>query len=236
MKDWAPSVAALKQTLARRYRLEQHNLPFSTVDWTVFSVANGDELLDELLKKGEAHEDVVDERIPYWADLWPASVGMAGYLLEGSSVQAGQEVLELGCGLGLAGMAARQQGAEVLLTDYLEAPYPIIRLNWLLNLKQEPRFEQMDWRSPRLERRYDWIIAADVAYEARAFEPLMAAFAQLLKPDGKVLISEPGRAVARAFVENFQQHGYQVTHQQRTLPFRGIVSRIHLYELQRSVY
>ena len=46
----------------------------------------------------------VDDRLPYWADVWPSSIVLAGHVrgLDGS----GRTLLELGCGLGLLGTAA----------------------------------------------------------------------------------------------------------------------------------
>ena len=57
----------------------------------------------------------VDERLPYWADLWPSARVLAERLLgmEG----AGRTLLELGCGAGLASVAAALAGFRVLATE-----------------------------------------------------------------------------------------------------------------------
>ncbi|HMW75597.1 MAG TPA: hypothetical protein PKD40_08055, partial [Saprospiraceae bacterium] len=38
------------------------------------TVLHPETLFDQMLEKGNNHDDVVNERIPYWAELWPASI------------------------------------------------------------------------------------------------------------------------------------------------------------------
>ena len=67
-----------------------------------------------------------DERLPYWAELWPAAVAMAHYMTERLPL-AGRRDLELGCGLGLVGIVAALKGARVLSTDYEAAALAFAR-------------------------------------------------------------------------------------------------------------
>ena len=53
-----------------------------------------------------------DEFLPYWAELWPSGVALAGYVA--TLDLAGRRVLELGCGLALPSFAAALAGADVL--------------------------------------------------------------------------------------------------------------------------
>ena len=73
--------------------------------------ANADDLISE-------DDFVRDERLPYWADLWPS----ARILAEELAVMRlrGQRVLELGCGLGVVAIGAVIGGADVTATDYYE--------------------------------------------------------------------------------------------------------------------
>lgn len=47
---------------------------------------------------------------PYWCDLWPSGIFMAEELLARPELVRGQRVCEIGCGLGLAGLAAAAAG------------------------------------------------------------------------------------------------------------------------------
>ena len=102
-------------------------------------------------------------------------------------------VTEIGCGLGLPGLVAAIQGGEVLFTDYLPEALEQVAYNWSLNLPGEARSMVMDWRSPLEEAKAQLLLAADVAYEKRAFEPLINAFAALSVTGGRIIVTEPGR-------------------------------------------
>lgn len=41
--------------------------------------SNLDELYNTLLAKDKNDEDVTDERIPYWAELWPSAIALGEY-------------------------------------------------------------------------------------------------------------------------------------------------------------
>lgn len=147
-----------------------------------------------------------DERLPYWAELWPAAVAMAHYIAQRVPL-AGRRVLELGCGLGLVGVVAALHGARVLCTDYEEAALAFARHNARRNACRQMRVQFMDWRQPTLRRRYDYILASDVIYEARNFGPLVAILRRYLARGGVALFSEPGRVNAVPFFALVRQNG-----------------------------
>src|SRR5579864_5209689 len=73
---------------------------------------------DRLLDEPAVHAAFQrDEYMPYWADLWPAARMLAKVLLH-ESWPAGTQALEIGCGLGLAGIVALAMGLEVTFSDY----------------------------------------------------------------------------------------------------------------------
>ena len=148
-----------------------------------------------------------DERLPYWAELWPAAVAMAHYMTQRLPL-AGQHVLELGCGLGLVGIVAALQGARVLSTDYEAAALAFAQHNARRNGCQRVRFQLMDWRYPTLRQRYDYVLASDIIYEARNFGPLVALLRRYLARGGTAVFSEPGRVNAVPFFTLVRQHGF----------------------------
>jgi predicted nicotinamide N-methyase len=148
-----------------------------------------------------------DERIPYWAELWPSAVALAHYVAQRLDL-AGRRVLELGCGLGLVGVVAALQGAHVLCTDYEPAALAFAHYNARRNACRQVRVRLVDWRQPALQRRYEYILASDVVYEARNFGPLVALLQRFLARGGSAVFSEPGRANAVPFFALLRQRGF----------------------------
>lgn len=177
--------------------------------YQVWAAENLDEMVDELIAKGPNHPDYKDERLPYWAEIWPSSLALAEYVQSAPEITPETTVLELGCGPGVAGVAAHR-AKQVTVSDYEPPALQLAVANWLENIGREPRAEFMDWREPRLELAADVLLAADVAYEKRFFTPLINTFKTLLKPGGSILLSEPGRSVACDFFEFMQQSEFEV--------------------------
>jgi predicted nicotinamide N-methyase len=214
-------------------------------------INNIDELFDALIQKGDEHEDVKDERIPYWAELWASAIGMSHYLVENALITEGVHVTEIGCGLGLPSIVAGKMGGNVIMTDYLKDALDFAELNWNKNLPhKKAQIAQLDWRNPdpsvRLFDRQlsaDILLASDVAYETRAFEPLLNAFKVLLKPNGRIIITEPNRPVSKEFFsqldsllkdKNTTAVSYHLTHSSVEIERKGHVHKVNIYDLKSN--
>ncbi len=225
------------------FKTKDISLTFNEIDVKLTIIENLDELFDNLIQKGDDHPDVLDERIPYWAELWASALAMSWYLVENQHlITPNVKVTEIGCGLGLPSIIAGKLGVEVCLTDYDTDALDFAKLNWEQNLpNKKARFEQLDWRNPDPSVSADLLLASDVAYEKRAFEPLLNAFSTLLKPNGTILITEPNRPVSTTFFSNMHtvlasrraEEGYSVKTQQRSIELRGHTFSINIYEVKR---
>jgi predicted nicotinamide N-methyase len=163
--------------------------------------------LDSMLDDVDPITFAEDERLPYWAELWPSAIGLARYLDRDVSLH-GKQVLELGCGLGLLGIVAARDGARMLCTDYEANALAFARHNALQNGCRHIRFRLVDWRYPALKRRYDVILASDVIYEARNFGPLVALLQRFLARGGCAFFADPGRPHAVPFFALLRQRGF----------------------------
>ena len=192
------------------FKTEELELNIAGIPIRLLQVTNVDELFEQLIAKGEAHEDVQDERIPYWAELWPAAIALSEHLAQHHLIQPGTSVTEIGCGLGLSGIIAGKLGASVTLTDYLEEALAFAKRNWALNFDAETKaqFAQMDWREPNPALAADVVLASDVCYEKRFLADLPRAFRTLCKPGGRILVSDPYRSAARGFFEALEKQGF----------------------------
>ena len=64
----------------------------------------------------------MDERIPYWAELWPSAIALAEYVseLENSEVSF---IHEIGCGMALPSVLCGKLGHKVMMSDYMNTPH-----------------------------------------------------------------------------------------------------------------
>ncbi|QDV32452.1 class I SAM-dependent methyltransferase [Tautonia plasticadhaerens] len=135
-----------------------------------------------------------DDYMPYWAYLWPG----AFLLAEAVAVEPwGPDLtaLELGCGLGLAGLVGLDAGlSRVVFTDYDLAPLRFVGRSATANGFGPDRVstDLLDWRDPP-DARYPVILGADVLYERRLVPLVVGVLRALLAPDGVALVSGPYR-------------------------------------------
>jgi predicted nicotinamide N-methyase len=174
-----------------------------------------------------------DDYMPYWAFLWPG----AFLLAEAVQVERwdGDEVaLEIGCGLGLAGLAALQAGVgKVVFTDYDEAPLTFIAASAAANEIAADRLalRRLDWRELPDER-YDRILGADVLYE-RGLVPLVSRLIhRMLAPGGYALVAGPYRVATEDLGGILAEFGLRsesrpvASVDERGTPVRGTAHRI----------
>lgn len=193
-------------------------------------VADVDTLLDRLPKI----QFRPDERLPYWADLWPSSLALAKYLWEGIELQ-GLEVLELGCGLGLTGIAASRKGGVVTFTDYEADALAFTRYNAYRNGCPQAIVRHLDWHAPTLNQTYAVIMASDVLYERANFHPLLQLLHRALGRNGHFILAEPNRPIARDFFRLLRDHGFQYTRATERVEVSGEVSEVSIYYGERKL-
>lgn len=133
-----------------------------------------------------------EDNIPYWADIWPASRIMASYIWDEMEFQ-GEEILELGAGLGLPGIVAGLKGAEVTFSDYKEDALEITLINAENNGVKGAKTYNGDWRDFGLDKKYDWILASDILYNPRLNPFAEKILLANLKEEGSLLVSHARR-------------------------------------------
>lgn len=194
------------------------NLPEIPGEWTLQRLAIGDpplELIlparpDDFLDDPEVLEaNRRDDYMPYWSYLWPAATAMAA-ALRFSDWSAGTEILELGCGVGLVGLAGLQRGWQVTFSDHDPTAVACAMANATHNhLGDLAAPLVLDWRSP-LDREWPVIIGCDLLYEVRNHDILLHLLDSMLAPRGVCWIGDPGRAHALRFAAAAIEHGYHV--------------------------
>jgi ribosomal protein L11 methylase PrmA len=120
----------------------------------------------------------------------------------------GTEALELGCGLGLAGIVGLSMGLSVAFTDYdptaLRFAADNARLNGLTNF----RTLQLDWRQPPADLRVPVILAADLLYDGKVVVPLFECVRTILQPGGLWLLTDQDRIPSAMFRQRLEREGW----------------------------
>ena len=150
-----------------------------------------------------------DEYMPYWCDLWPAARMLAKAVLA-ADWPAGLEALELGCGLGLPGIAAMTKGIKVTFSDYDATALEFAADNARRNGCTGFELLAFDWRSPPA-RRFPLILASDLIYEERNVAPVVEVLHHLLADDGVCWLTDQDRRPAARLRELLPRHGFCFT-------------------------
>lgn len=163
------------------------------------------ELLEQMIEKESINRD---ERFPYWAELWPSSLGLARWFCTANITPAPHRVLELGCGLGLLGIVLARLGWWVEATDFVEDALIFTTYNALKNqVAGRHQVAYLDWRNPVGET-CEFMVAADVAYEKKNHPHLARVLRHRLAPGGWFYLADPRRPTARGFCELLESRGY----------------------------
>lgn len=175
-----------------------------------------------------------DEKLPYYGELWPASIGLARWI--GRRLElAGKRVLDLGCGVAVAGVAAALRGARVTLADYFEEALAFARHNAALNGAREVRTLWLDWRDESFQETFDYVLGCDVTYEKRNHAPILALLARCLAPGGVACFSDPGRVTLEPFLSAVRERGFDLQRDELAVQEAGErVRAIHILVLRRG--
>ncbi len=179
-------------------------LPFGDLSIRVVKPSDPDRLLED---EGVLGQNRVDDYMPYWAYLWPGA-----YLLAEAVAREpwtpGRHGLEIGCGLGLAGLVGVARGLTIDFTDYDRAPLDFVAESARENGFDPSSFavKPLDWRDLPPER-YSLILGADVLYERKLVPLVCNLLRTMLEPDGEAMIAGPYRVATEDLPAQLRTHG-----------------------------
>jgi predicted nicotinamide N-methyase len=198
-------------------RVDRVDLPGTAESVMISRPVDYDRLIDDAAADPE-------QNLPYWAELWPSGIALAAKIARDPAIVQGRRVLELGCGLGVTAITALRAGADLLVTDYSPEALALCSLNVLDQAGVEPETLRVNWRDqgPGLHDVGDGfpvVLAADVLYERRDVDPLLALVERLVTPDGELWLAEPGRPPAARFLDAIGARGWIAESEQCSGPW-----------------
>lgn len=202
---------ALYARIARRYPLRVRPFAVSDLRLDILTVSDPDRVLLEM-EQGVARTGVDDPRWqPYWAQAW-LSAEVLGRAIAARDL-GNLQVLDLGCGVGLAGVVAAARGATVVFAD--AAPPALLFARWnAWPWRRQVRVQRVDWCRDRLgTSSFDLILGADILYDRHDWPYLGEFWREHLARQGEVRLVEPGRSISDGFQQWAEGSGWWVERQ-----------------------
>jgi predicted nicotinamide N-methyase len=184
------------------------------LDFNFTTILDLDESIDILCDFfGEDEQDNVlaEQYCPYCGVLWEAGIGLGQYL--STYDVKNKSVLEIGCGLALPSFVVTRAGGNIIATDF-HADVPLfLSVNQTKN-NLSFNYRVMNWRD-EIERTktdlgtFDLVIGSDILYESQHPKEVASALIAFLKPGGKIILADPGRAYIQQFITAMKELGYK---------------------------
>jgi 2-polyprenyl-3-methyl-5-hydroxy-6-metoxy-1,4-benzoquinol methylase len=167
-----------------KYQLQTVPIAIGGHQLKLYQVKNWDIFADQLEQKGTAYI----KEFPFWVKIWEASIVLADHLIQ-SGLDKKLTVLEIGAGMGIAGLFLAAHGHKVTITDYEEDAVELLRMNAELNGLSNVSTRKLDWHNPELEGQYDIICGAELIYNETSIGPIIDLFRGYLRPGGTVFLA-----------------------------------------------
>jgi predicted nicotinamide N-methyase len=196
------NLGAAERSLQRRFRVVETPIDIAGRSLRIIHPESAEDLISE----SDFDED---ERLPYWAELWPSARVLGERLL---GMDGGRRtLLELGCGAGLVATCASLAGFDVTASDYYDDALRFARVNAWRNGAAAPRGLLLDWRNPIApSTHFDMVVASDVLYERPYGELVAQVIDRMLAPEGTALVVDPGRVARDDFIASLAPLGLTV--------------------------
>jgi predicted nicotinamide N-methyase len=163
---------------------------------------------------------------PLFGQLWPSGAHLAARLAA-RPVHAGERILEVGCGLGLASLVGHRRGADVTASDCHPLAASFLADNLRLNALAPMKYRHGDWSASVRQRqqaqdeglrtlrgRFDLIIGSDLLYERDEGGMLAHFIGRHAAPGALVWIVDPDRGNRPVFNRNMAAQGFAL-HEER---------------------
>ena len=201
------------------YQTKQEQITVSgVVALTIRSLLDRNQFDDP---QGEANRlGISSAAWPLFGLLWPSGAHLAARLAA-RPVQAGERILEVGCGLALASLVGHRRGADLTASDCHPLAGVFLAENLRLNALAPMKYRHGHWSATlsqtqhavdaglqALAGRFDLIIGSDLLYERDDGGALARFIGRHAAPGAQVWIVDPDRGNRPGFNRHMGAQGF----------------------------
>ncbi len=192
--------------MAVRVRYDTHE--FDKVDIHLRSLRSNQEFADD---DGEAEAlGISSATWPLFGIVWPSGQVLAHHLFQ--TDYKDKRILEVGCGIGLTSILLNHLRADITATDYHPEAEGFMQRNTHLNDDPMVPFVRTGWADPMTDLgQFDLIIGSDLLYEDEHVKQLAGFICQHSKPEGQVILVDPGRGRHARFSKAMAEAGFKLS-------------------------
>lgn len=172
-----------------------------------------------------------EQQNPYWARLWPASIGLSSFLLQRPRWVKVPLVLELAAGIGLPSIVAARFAQQVICSDIEPNAIPVMQANKQLHQCTNVTCTVADWLHLPSHWHPQTILLSDVNYEPAAFAGLLLVLQQQLAAGTCIMLATPQRLMAKPFIEALLP--FTIEQHEETVPLDGSMHFISILVLKQ---
>jgi len=212
--------------IAEKYELEQTPISINGKRLELYRVKNIDPIINDLANKGEEYIS----RFPFWVKVWESSIVLASHLIN-MDVEKGKEILEIGAGMGVAGLFLGLSGHKVTITDYDDNALELLGMNVKHNQLDNVSVRKLDWNLPDLTGKFDIICGSELVYNKKHIKPVIRLFQDYLKTDGTIFMShDVTRMTMISFIETVSGQ-FKIENVVKRLKGNGDIYKIVIHSL-----
>ncbi len=155
---------------------------------------------------GKQKQSAPPAAFPYWAQIWPAALGLCEFLADHLPYIQDKKIVELGAGLALPSLFASRYAKEVVASDFNPDAVTLMQRSAIRNGIKNIHCRLLDWNHLPPSLAADTLLMSDVNYDPVAFETLYAVLKQFLATKAVIILSTPQRLMAKPFIERLLPH------------------------------